>query len=104
MKKIVSLMLAVLMVVGMIQVSFTAKAVREAETQVAVLQQEQKMLREKYESSYDLDQVRISAESLGMLPAEEAVHVGVKAPTETVEIQQLGWWENMLLSLRQLFA
>ena len=100
----VAVLLAILMVVGMIQVSFTAKAVREAETQVAVLEQEQKLLREKYESSYDLDQVRISAESMGMIPAEEAVRVGIKAPTETIQIQQLGWWENMLLSLRQLFA
>lgn len=100
----VAVLLAILMVVGMIQVSFTAKAVREAETQVAVLEQEQKLLREKYESSYDLDQVRISAESMGMIPAQEAVHVGVKTPTETIQVQQLGWWENMLLSLRQLFA
>jgi hypothetical protein len=41
---------------------------------------------------------------MGMIPAEEAVRVGIKAPTETIQIQQLGWWENMLLSLRQLFA
>ena len=100
----VAVLLAILMVVGMIQVSFTAKAVREAETQVAVLEQEQKMLRETYEGSYDLDQIRVSAESMGMIPAEEAARVGVKVPAETVEVQQLGWWDNVLLSLRQLFA
>ena len=100
----VAVMLAILMVVGLIQVSVTAKAVREAETQVAVLQQEQKLLQEKYENSYDLEEIRVSAESMGMIPAEEAVHVGVKPPAETIQIQQLGWWESMLLSLRQLFA
>lgn len=100
----VAVVLAVLMVVGMIQMAVTASAVREAQTQVAVLEQEQKMLRETYEGSYDLDQIRVSAESMGMIPAEEAVRVGVKVPAETVEVQQLGWWDNVLLSLRQLFA
>jgi hypothetical protein len=100
----VAVLLAILMVVGMIQVSFTAKAVREAETQVAVLQQEQKLLREKYESSYDLDQVRISAESMGMIPAGEATHVQIRVPAQSVEVQTLSWWDTLVANLRQFFA
>lgn len=100
----VAVVLAVLMVVGMIQMAVTASAVREAQTQVAVLEQQNKILQEKYENSYDLDQIRASAESMGMIPAEEAARVGVRVPAETVQVQQLSWWDNVLLSLRQLFA
>lgn len=100
----VAVVLAVLMVVGMIQMAVTAGAVREAQTRVAVLEQEQKLLLEKYESSYDLNEIRVSAESMGMIPAEEAARVRIEVPAETIQVQQLSWWDNVLLSLRQLFA
>ena len=100
----VAIVLAVLMLVGFVQVAHTSAQVRELETQVMTLELEQEQLRQKYESGYDLDEVRAAAESMGMIPAEDAIHVRVELPAETVRIETLSWWDSMLLSLRQLFA
>lgn len=100
----VAIVLALLMIVGMIQVAGTTAQVRELQTQVTALEMEQQMLQEEYASLYDLNEVRVAAESMGMVPAEDAIRVSVKVPAETVEIQQLSWWDNVLASLRQFFA
>lgn len=100
----VAILLALLMIVGMIQVAGTTAQVRELQTQVTALEMENQMLREQYASGYDLEEVRVAAESMGMVSAEEAVRVSVKVPAETMEVQTLSWWDNLVLSLRQFFA
>ena len=100
----VAILLAVLMIVGFAQVAHTSARVHELQTQVMTLELEQEQLRQKYENGYDLEEVRAAAESMGMIPAEDAVHVRVKMPAESVRIETLSWWDSMLLSLRQFFA
>lgn len=100
----VAIVLALLMLVGMLQVAGTTAQVRELQTQVTALEMEQQMLREQYASGYDLEEVRVAAESMGMVPADEAVRVSVKVPAEPMEVQSLSWWDNLVLSLRQFFA
>lgn len=100
----VAIVLAVLMLVGFFQVAGTTAQVRALETQIIALELEQELLQEQYQSGYDLDEVRVAAESMGMVPVEDAVHVSVKVPAETVEVQSLSWWDSIVLSLRQFFA
>lgn len=100
----VAVVLAVLMIVGMVQVAFTAGQVRDMQTQVQALEKEQEMLRERYEAGYDLDEVRVAAESMGMVPAEDAVRVSVQVPEVPMEVETLSWWDSLVLSLRQIFA
>ena len=100
----VAIVLAILMIVGFAQVAHTSAQVKKLETQVMTLELEQEGLRQKYENGYDLEEVRAAAESMGMIPAEEAIHVRVPVPAQTVEIETLSWWDSMLLSLRRFFA
>ena len=100
----VAVLLAVLMAVGLIQLHLVNGQVRQEEIRIMGLEQEQKMLQERYEEGYDLDEIRAAAESMGMIPAEEAARVRVEVPAQTVEPQQLGWWDSLLASLRQIFA
>ena len=100
----VAVLLAILMLVGFAQVAHTSAQVRKLETQVMTLELEQEQLRQKYENGYDLEQVRTAAESMGMIPAEEAIHVRVELPAESVQIETLSWWDSVMLSLRQFFA
>ena len=100
----VAILLAVLMIVGFAQVAHTSAQVKKLETQVMTLELEQEQLRQKYESGYDLEEIRVAAESMGMIPAEDAVRVRVELPAETVQIETLSWWDSMLLSLRRFFA
>ena len=85
-------------------VAHTSAQVRKLETQVMTLELEQEQLRQKYENGYDLEEVRAAAESMGMIPAEDAIHVRVELPGETVGIETLSWWDSVMLSLRRFFA
>ena len=100
----VAILLAVLMLVGFAQVAHTSAQVHKLETQVMTLELEQEQLRQKYEAGYDLEEVRAAAESMGMIPVEDAIHVRVELPTDTIQIEHLSWWDSMLLSLRRFFA
>ena len=101
---VVAVLLAVLMIVGFVQVAATTAQVRQLETELIGLEQQEQMLLETYYSSFDLEEIRIAAESMGMVSTDEAVHVQVRLPAQTMEIQQLGWWDTMLTNLRQFFA
>ncbi len=101
---VVSVWLAVLMIVGLIQVAAANAQVRELETQLAALEKQEQMLQEVYYGSFDLEEIRVAAESMGMIPAEEAVHVRIQVPAGTVEVQTLSWWDSLVVSLRQFFA
>ena len=101
---VVAIFMAILMIVGFIQVAATNAKVQELETQLMVLEQQEQMLLEKYYGSFDLDEVRVAAESMGMIPAEEATHVQVRVPAPSVEVRQLGWWDTLVANLRQFFA
>lgn len=100
----VAVVLAVLMLVGMIQLTITNAQVRQANTRVTALEQEQRMLLERYEEGYDLDEIRAAAESMGMIPAEEAARVQVEVQEQIREPLRLSWWDSLLANLRQIFA
>ncbi|MBR7178893.1 MAG: hypothetical protein IKD27_05200 [Oscillospiraceae bacterium] len=99
-----AIFLAVLMLVGLFQVAAVTAEIHELETQLMTLEMEEAVLAERYESGYDLDEVRIAAESMGMIPMEEATHIQVDVPTQTAQTVQLSWWDTVLLSLRDIFA
>ena len=101
---VVAIVMAVLMVVGFCQVAAANAQVRELETQLTGLQQQEQMLEEVYYGSFDLEQIRVAAESMGMIPAEEAVHVQIQVPTQIPEVQRVSWWDSLVVSLRQFFA
>ena len=101
---VVAVVLAILMVIGLIQVSVTNAQVRQLEVQLTAVQQEEQMLQERYYGSFDLEEIRVAAESMGMIPAEEAARVQIQVPAQAVEVQQLSWWDTMLAGLRQFFA
>ncbi len=100
----VALLLAVLMIVGLLQVNQINTQVRDMEVYVLGLERIEANLEAEYRNSYDLEEVRLAAESMGMIPAQEALRVPVRVPEEQVEVIQLSWWENFLVSLRRIFA
>ncbi len=100
----VAVLMAVLMVVGLVQVTGANAQVRDMETQVMSLELEQQMLRDIYENGYDIDDIRADAESMGMIPLSEAEHIQVRVPAQIIETPRLSWWDSLLVSMRQFFA
>ncbi len=99
-----AIFLAVLMLVGLFQVGAATAEVRALETQLMSLQMEEELLVERYQSGYDLNEIRVAAESMGMIPMEDAVRIQVDVPAQTAEVVTLSWWDTVLLSLRDFFA
>ena len=100
----VAVLLAVLMVVGFWQVAHTTAQVHELQTRITGLEMEREMLVERYESGYDLNEIRVAAVSMGMVSAEDATHIRVEIPAQVIEVTQVNWWESVMMSLRQFFA
>jgi hypothetical protein len=71
--------------------------------QVIELQNENVMLRQQYRSSYDLDQVAHMANSLGMIPVEEAQVMYIN-PVVPVREPEPTVWENIRWFMDGLFA
>lgn len=99
----VAAVLLVMMLVGVGQYIDARNDYQAMYNEVISLQNENVVLHQQYESSYDLDEIAHMANSLGMIPAEEAevVYVSsvmpVRQPEPTV-------WENVRWFLEGLFA
>lgn len=99
----VAVLLAVLMIVGLLQVNHTTHQVKEMEAYVISLERTNGMLQEEYESGYDLNEIRTAAQAMGMIPGEEAARLPISVPAEEPQAPQVSWWDNFLMSLRQFF-
>ena len=100
----VVVLLAVLMAVGFFQVARVTDQVHDLQTQIVGLELEQQMLEKRYQSGYDLNEIRTAAAAMGMVSAEEASCVQVEVPGQVIEVPRLSWWESLLMHLRQFFA
>ena len=70
---------------------------------MAQLEAENTYLQRQYSSSYDLNEIRLAAESMGLVPIEQVEHITVAVP-EIVEEEPISWWEGILLEIKALFA
>ena len=59
------------------------------------LKRENARLEHKYRSGYDLEDIRVKAEALGMVPVEEATTVQVTVTMPLVEPEPT-WWEDLV--------
>lgn len=99
----VALVMLVCMLVGFAQVS-QANAEREAlRAQVYQLELENQALKTEYEHSYDLEEIRVAAEAMGMVPAEQTRHITVSV-SEAAQQMEPTWWESFIARLQSLFA
>lgn len=99
----VAVVMLVLMLVGVGQFINARNDYQAMTNQVISLQNENVVLRQKYESSYDLDEITHMAHSLGMIPVEEA-HVMYINPVVPVREAEPTMWENIRWFVDGLFA
>jgi hypothetical protein len=99
----VALVMLVCMLVGFVQLSRANAELEAVRAQVCQLELENQALRTEYEHGYDLEAVRIAAQSMGMIPAEQTQHITVDVPQHT-QHTDTGWWASLIAQLRSLFA
>jgi len=100
---VVAVAMLVLMLVGTVQFVNARNEYQAMSNQVISLQNENVVLHQRYEGSYDLDEVAHMAHSLGMIPASEAqvVYIDLDVPVREAEPTL---WENIRWFVDGLFA
>lgn len=81
----------------------TCKQIDTVTRQVEQLEQQQAQLRQEYESKLDLEQVRIAAENMGMVPAEQVRHILIPAPRPQLQ-EQPGFWQQLWEQIVYFFS
>ena len=100
---VVAAVMLILMLVGTVKYVNARNEYQAMSNQVIELQNENVMLRQQYRSSYDLDQVAHMANSLGMIPVEEAQVMYIN-PVVPVREPEPTVWENIRWFMDGLFA
>lgn len=102
----VGLLLAVVMVflmtVGAMQLYRAQVREQALQRYIQSLEEEKDALEEKYRDSYDLEQVRQIAESMGMVPRSQVPVIVIAEPEP--EEQPMSFWEHIELFLVDLLA
>ena len=99
----VAAIMLVCMIVGAIQVSRINAEAQELKLYVAQLEVRNADLQAEYDSGYDLAQVQIAAESMGLVPADQVQHITVSVP-ESAQDTDLSWWQQLLEQIQGFFA
>lgn len=100
---VVAAVMLVCMLIGLVQVNAATTRLQQAQILVSQLEAEHDRLKTEYEHGYDLAEIRVSAEAMGMVPVEQVRHVKVKLP-EPVAEEEITWWEQWILDFKALFA
>lgn len=100
---VVAVIMLVCMVVGFIQVCHTNAQVQRLEAYVARLELENESLRAEYAHGYDLDEIHLAAQSMGLVPEEQVRHITIADPESEVQVETT-WWQNLLEDITALFA
>lgn len=100
---VVAAVMLVCMLIGLVQVNTATTRLQQAQILVSQLEAEHDRLKTEYEHGYDLAEIRVSAEAMGMVPVEQVRHVKVKLPEPVVE-EEITWWEQWILDFKALFA
>ena len=98
---VVSIVMLVVMIIGAVQISRAWTAYEQMSVQLAALQRENDVLEHGYRTGYDLEDIRIKAEAMGMIPVEEAETFQLRV-TMPVEEPDPTWWENVVWFLEGL--
>ena len=89
----VAVVMLVVMLIGAVQIHNAWTQYESTATTLNELQRRNAILEHGYKGSYDLEDIRLKALSMGMIPVSEAetVVISVNVPTPEPE---LTWWEE----------
>lgn len=100
---VVAAVLLIALAVSAVQFVSAKEEVAQLQHYVASLQKENQMLEQTYVEAFDPEQIKTIADSLGMIPVEDAKHMIVQVQLP-VEEQEPTVWESFLVFLKGLFA
>ena len=100
---VLAVVVLVALVAGALQLSACMQDYNDAMDTLTELKRENAKLEHAYRTALDLDTLREQAEKLGMVPAEEAEHMGIQVTVPRRDPEPTAW-ENFLWFLSGLLA
>lgn len=98
-----TVMMAVLILVGFSRLHAAEQQTEQMQTRVDALQEENIALNDYFWENCDLDNVERTAMALGLVPREQVTHITIRLPEEIVK-EEPGNWERFTTFLTGLFA
>ena len=98
-----AVVLSIMLMVGVAQTFQAQKDAQAMEDYAISLQAENEQLRDTYASSYDLEEIRNIAESMGFVPMEQVQHIQVSVEVPPIPVEPTPW-EEFCAFLAGLFA
>ena len=100
---VVAAVMLLCMLMGFAQVCSLNRQVQDLEVYISQLEVQQENLQAEYDHGYDLEQVRLAAQSMGLVPVDQVQHITVDLP-ETETVAEQTWWEGFLETIKDFFA
>lgn len=100
---VMAVLLAVTLLYGLVQLQHVQQQTEDMERYVHALRNQNAELRFEYENSYDLEEVRKLAESMGYVPADALQSQDLVIP-EVQEAPSVPLWQKVADFFRDLFA
>lgn len=100
---VVAAVMAVCLIAGSIMTARAEHEMNALITYVDELETANEALTNEYAAGYDLDDVRVTAQAMGLVPAEQVQHITVELPVPE-EVPELTWWQQLVADLKSLFA
>ena len=98
-----AVVLTVMLVVGLVQMNQAQQQAKMYREYAISVQEQNAALKDTYTSSFDLEEVREIAITMGMVPAEEVTHLQMES-FEPQQVQEVTAWESFWTFLVGLFA
>lgn len=98
-----SVMMAVLMVIGAVRLSNARQEMVTMSGYVQTLREENIRLEQDFADGYDIEEIHRTATALGMIPKENAEHVSLRIP-DFQEVEDPTAWDRITTFLAGLFA
>lgn len=100
---VVAAVMLLCMLMGFVQACAINRQVQDLEVYISKLEVQQENLRTEYEHGYNLDEIRLAAQSMGLVPVEQVQHITISVP-ESENTVELTWWEALLENIKEIFA
>lgn len=92
------------MVAGLFEYYAGRERNRRMNDYVTAMELENAQLQQQYRDGYDLEQIQEIAESMGMVPAEDAQQIQIQVQIPETEAARMGFWETVATFLAGLFS
>ena len=87
---------------GFFQINGLNDQISDMERQISTLKSQQYALQKQYNAEIDLEEIRQTAEAMGMVPVDSVRHVTITIP-QPVEEPELSWWQELWLEFKAMF-